>query len=179
MTLKIAFIGTHGTGKTTLAHELVTSMKKNHLDADFLGEIARKCPFPINENTTKKSQLWIILKQILEEIEAEEKTEILVCDRSVLDPYIYYVNKFGRNKAIEGLVLQHLKTYGYLVKVPIREGFLKADKIRSIDENFQKKIDSLIDKFLKSFKIKYLNLERVYKGGFNFKDARLSKSNCV
>lgn len=178
--MKIAFIGTHGTGKTTLTHELVANMKKNHLDADFLGEIVRKCPFPINEDTTKKSQIWIILKQILEEMEAEEKSDILVCDRSVLDPYIYYVNKFGRNKVIEALVLQHLKTYKYLIKVPIRTGFLKADKIRSVDENFQKKIDSLMNKFLKSFNIKYLELNRVYKGGFiQLKDGRLSKSNSI
>lgn len=154
---KIALIGTHGTGKTTLAHEIVSNMKKSSLDADFLGEIVRKCPFPINEKATKKSQIWIILKQILEEMEAEEKTDILVCDRSVLDGYIYYIDKFGRNKVLESLVLQHLKTYDFLVKVPIREGFLKPDKIRSIDKNFQKRIDTQLDKFLKSLKIQYID----------------------
>ena len=67
--MKIALIGTHGTGKTTIAHELVAKLKKQKINADFLGELARHCPFPINEGTTKKSQLWIILNQILKEFE--------------------------------------------------------------------------------------------------------------
>ncbi|MFW6282422.1 MAG: hypothetical protein ACOC1P_00005, partial [Minisyncoccales bacterium] len=70
--MKIAFLGTHGTGKTTLAHDLVTKLKKQGIDAGFLSEIARKCPFPLNEERTKKSQIWIILNQIIAEIEAEE-----------------------------------------------------------------------------------------------------------
>lgn len=123
MTRKIAFIGTHGTGKTTLAHDLVAALKKLHIDADFLGEIARKCPFPINENTTEKSQTWIILQQVTQELECEGKCDILVCDRSVFDGYCYYVNKFGRNSALELLALEHLKTYKYIVKVPIRRSF--------------------------------------------------------
>lgn len=55
--MKIALIGTHGTGKTTLAYDIISKLKKKGIDADFLGEVARICPFPINEQTTKKSQI--------------------------------------------------------------------------------------------------------------------------
>ena len=89
---KIAFVGTHGTGKTTLAHELVSKLKREGIDVGFLGEIARKCPLPINEQTSKKSQIWIILSQIIREIEEEGKSDFLICDRSVLDSYCYYVH---------------------------------------------------------------------------------------
>ena len=160
MIKKIAFIGTHGTGKTTLAHELVTKLKKKGIDAEFLGEIAKTCPFPINEGTTKKSQVWIILNQIIQELEAEEKTSLLICDRSVLDGYCYYVNKFGRSSFLEPIVLKHLGTYSHLIKVPIREGFLKKDKIRSTNENFQKDIDTQFNKLLKRLKIKHICLKR-------------------
>ncbi|MFH1607709.1 MAG: AAA family ATPase [archaeon] len=102
--MKIAFIGTHGTGKTTLAHELTSKLKKKGSDVDFLGEIVRKCPFPINENTTKKSQIWIILNQIIKEMETEERCKVLVSDRSVLDGYCYYVNQFGEAKFLEALI---------------------------------------------------------------------------
>jgi len=47
---KIALIGTHGTGKTTLAHELTAESKKRGIHTEFLGELARECPLPINEN---------------------------------------------------------------------------------------------------------------------------------
>jgi len=153
--MKIAFIGTHGTGKTTLAHELVSKLKKQGIDAGFLGEVARSCPFPLNENTTKKSQIWIILSQIIKEIEAEEKCETLVSDRSVLDGYCYYVNKFGRTKILEPLVREHLKTYSYLIRIPIRKEFLKKDKVRSTDLKFQSNVDKQFDILLKEFRIKY------------------------
>ena len=44
--MKIALIGTHGTGKTTLAHELVVTLKKQRKAAEFLAEVVRKNPFP-------------------------------------------------------------------------------------------------------------------------------------
>lgn len=154
--MKIAFIGTHGTGKTTLAHELVIRLKKRGTDAGFLSEVARICPFPINEKTTKKSQVWIILSQIIKEIESEDKCEVLVSDRSVLDGYCYYVNKFGRAKILEPLIMEHLKTYSYIIRVPIRKGFLKKDKVRSTDLKFQKDIDNQFSNLLKDFKIKHI-----------------------
>lgn len=156
--MKIAFIGTHGTGKTTLAHELVSKLKKQGIDAGFLSEVARSCPFPINEGRTKKAQIWIILNQIIKEMEVEEHCETLVSDRSVLDGYCYYVSKFKRSKLLEPLIKEHLKTYSYLIRVPIRKEFLKKDKIRSTDKKFQKEIDEQFDKLLKEFKIDYIDL---------------------
>lgn len=156
--MKIAFIGTHGTGKTTLAHELVSKLKKKGIDAGFLSEVARSCPFPLNEETTKKSQVWIILSQIIREMEAEEKCETLVSDRSVLDGYCYYVNKFGRSKILEPLVREHLKTYSFLIRIPIRKEFLKKDKVRSTDLNFQESVDKQFDILLKEFNVKYIDL---------------------
>jgi nicotinamide riboside kinase len=158
MTFKIAFVGTHGIGKTTLTHQLVLELKIKGKDVEFLKEVARKSPFPINESRTKKSQVWIILKQILEEIEEEEKSEILTCDRSVLDSYCYYVSKFGQSSALEPLIRQHLKTYDLIVHIPIRNGFLQQDKMRSTNETFQKEIDNTVKKYLQKFKIPHLEI---------------------
>ncbi|MBS3086975.1 AAA family ATPase [Candidatus Pacearchaeota archaeon] len=149
--MKIAFLGTHGTGKTTLAHDLVVKLKKQGVDAGFLSEIARKCPFPLNEDATKKTQIWIILNQIIAEMEAEDRCGTLVCDRSVMDGYCYYVNKFGRSSVLEALVREHLKTYSKLIRVPIREGLLRKDKVRSVNEKFQKDVDRQFDRFVKLF----------------------------
>ena len=159
MAIKIAFIGTHGTGKTTLAHELVSKLKKQNIDAGYLGETVRRCPFPINKDATKKSQIWIILNQIISELETEGRCDVLVCDRSVFDNYAYYVNKFGRSNILEPLVKEHVKTYRCLIKVPIRPGFLKKDKIRSTDKKWQEEIDTEMNKLLKNLKINYIDYE--------------------
>lgn len=100
-----------------------------------------------------------MLTQLTKEIEFEEKAEVLVSDRSVFDYYIYYVNKFGRLKAIEPLIKAHLKTYTCIIKVPIRQGFLKKDKIRSTKKEFQNEIDKKFDELLKLFNVEYINLK--------------------
>jgi len=157
--MKIAFIGTHGTGKTTLAHETVMMLKKKGIDAGMVTEVARQCPFPIREETTKKSQIWIILNQIIKELEAEEKYEVVVSDRSVLDGYCYLVRKFGRMKVIEDLVKEHLTTYDTLIRVPIEEGFLKEDRARSANKKFQEEVDNQFDRMIDILKVKHVLLE--------------------
>jgi nicotinamide riboside kinase len=153
--MKIAYFGTHGTGKTVLVHETFAELKKKSLDVGIVEEVARSCPLPINENTTREAQTWILFRQYCEEVEAENRSKIVVCDRSVLDNYVYYVDKFGRNKALEPFIAQHMKTYDFLFRVPINEAYLTEDGKRSINKPFQRRIDSEIDELLKIFDIPF------------------------
>lgn len=169
---KIALIGTHGTGKTTIAHELVAELKKKGKNAEFLGEIVRECPFQINEEITVKAQSWIILQQYLKEIEMElDKYHYLVCDRSILDGYIYHIRKFGRSATLEPIVLEHIQTYNHLFKVSINLNYLKAEGVRSLDKKFQEEIDYLFDENLDEFNIPY----HKYKSLKNTLDIILNK----
>ena len=47
--MKIAFIGTHGVGKTTLCYDLAAALKKRDLTVELVREVARECPLPINQ----------------------------------------------------------------------------------------------------------------------------------
>lgn len=156
---KIAFVGTHGIGKTTLAHETVVELKKQGVNAEFLGEIVRGCPLPINEGTSRESQKWIFHNQIVKELELQEKCDWLVCDRSVLDSYVYYMNKFGEDKIWEELVKDYLKSYDLIVRVPINPKFLKDDGVRSTNVEFQKEIDLLMVKMLEKFGIDFVEFQ--------------------
>ena len=152
--MKIALIGTHGTGKTTLALELTVELKKLGKNVGFLGELAGKCPLPINEKTTKEAQKWIIYNQIVKEIEENIKFPILICDRSVLDGYLYYNYWIGDNHSLEQTIKEEIKGYDFLFKIPINKKYLIEDGIRSVDPRFQKEIDERCDYFLKRFSIK-------------------------
>ncbi len=163
---KIAFIGTHGTGKTTLAHELVAGLKRKGFDVDFLEEIARRCPLQINETATTETQKWILSKQITEELEKSEKCNILVCDRSILDTYSYQTALYYRKKSWEPYINEHLKTYNLLIKVPITERMIKKDKKRSTNKEFQINVEKEIENNLQIFKPKYIK----FKGRENFKE---------
>ncbi len=175
--MKIALIGTHGTGKTTLAHELVAELKKKGVNAGFLGEIAGECPLPINENTSIKSQKWIFHNQCKREIEEERKYSVLICDRSVLDNYVYYNYKFGENKAMEEMIREGIKEYDFLFRLPLNDGYLKDDGIRSINTKFQKEINNKFDVLLKEFSVTHYitnNLEEILQ---MIKD-KWQKDNC-
>ena len=68
--LKLAFVGTHGVGKTTLCFDLASQLKRLDLGVDLVKEVARRCPLPINEETTLDAQAWILHTQIAEEMAA-------------------------------------------------------------------------------------------------------------
>jgi nicotinamide riboside kinase len=164
--MKIALIGAHATGKTTRAYEIATSLKKMNFNVDVLGEVSRDCPFPINENTIPEAQKWILFTQYLREIEREKKYDYLICDRSLLDNYAYYVRKFGISKELEPFISNHILSYNYLFKVPINEEYLVSDGIRSIDKKFQRDIDKIIDELLIRFNTSFYNytgLEEIIK----------------
>lgn len=152
---KIALIGTHGVTKTTIVYNLAGLLKKNSIDCDVLKEVASDCPMPINEHTTVKAQEWIIFNSYIKEIEeiCKKRPGVLVCDRSILDGYVYYVNQFGSNALLENFVRKKIKTYDQLWRVPISFSKLESDGVRSTNKDFQIEIDQLFNYYIDYFNI--------------------------
>ena len=158
--VKIAFIGSHGVGKTTLCYDLAAALKKQGLTVDMVKEVARLSPLPINRQTSLEAQMWILSTQIAEEIRSGATHEVVVCDRSVLDNYAYLVFAASRQRWLEPLVNRWMKGYDLLFKVPIA-GTPSADGVRDTDEFFMRSIDGLVDELLKERK---LECERLPEG---------------
>jgi nicotinamide riboside kinase len=155
--MKIAFMGSHGVGKTTLCYELAACLKRLDLSVDLVKEVARRCPLPINRDTTRDAQQWILHTQIAEEIALAPYFDIIVCDRAVLDNYAYLVNAAGRQPELEELVRQWMGTYRLLVKVPIVAP-PRFDGTRDVSPGFQAAVDGLIDELLASYALPCLTL---------------------
>ena len=156
-TAKIAFIGTHGVGKTTLCYDLAATLKRAGRNVDVVKEVARQSPLPINRQTSFEAQLWILTTQVAEEIRSASRHDAVVCDRSVLDNYAYMALACGRQKPYERFVAHWMKTYDLLFKVPI-SGAPSADGIRDTDEFFMRSIDQLVDTLLLEMKIEAVPL---------------------
>jgi thymidylate kinase len=150
--MKLAFIGTHGVGKTTLCYDLAASLKRQGINVDLVKEVARLSPLPINRKTSLDAQTWILTTQVAEEIRSAAQHEVVVCDRSVLDNYAYLTFACGRQKAIEKFVDYWMRSYTLLFKVPI-SGIAAADGVRDTDEFFMRQIDQLVDTLLHEKKI--------------------------
>jgi len=163
--MKIAFIGTHGVGKTTLCFELAAALKRLDLSVDLVKEVARSCPLPINRETTHEAQNWILHTQVAREIELQEGYDAIVCDRAVVDNYAYMVHAEGRRPEIEPFIRHWMGTYDLLVKVPVITP-PSFDGTRDTSVEFQLGIDQLIDQLLVEFELKCLELPDASRDGW-------------
>lgn len=143
---KIGIIGVHGAGKTTLAYTLSAHFKKKAINVKLIHESAREnCPFPLNEDATVGTCLWNFHKQFLNELEAETQGyELAICDRSVLDTFVYFhavndekpITRFAMLQAIEWLT-----TYDFLICLEPDATFaIGHDGIRAMDIDYQMQI---------------------------------------
>jgi len=155
--VKIAFIGTHGVGKTTLCYDLAADLKRQGVHVDVVKEVARLSPLPINRQTSLEAQTWILMTQVAEEIRSGAYHQVVVCDRSVLDNYAYMMLACGRQVAYERFVVHWMKSYDLLFKVPI-SGAPSADGVRDTDEFFRRSIDEQVDRLLVEMKTPYESL---------------------
>lgn len=146
--MKLALIGTHGVGKTTLAYEICSLLKKAGENVEMVTEVARRSPFPVNAATTLEGQLWILHAQIAAELDASRHAPHVVCDRAVLDNYCYLVNKFGRQPQLEAWLAWWMESYGLLAGVPPLAGEIQPDGFRSEDRAFQQRIHELLNELL-------------------------------
>jgi nicotinamide riboside kinase len=154
--LKLALIGTHGVGKTTLAYEICSLLKKTNHNVELVTEVARQSPFPVNAATTVEGQLWILHAQIAAELDAGRRAPHVICDRSVLDNYCYLVNKFGRQPQLETWLAWWMDTYSFLVGIPPIETAITSDGFRSEDRTFQGRIHELLHELLGSAPFNHL-----------------------
>ena len=142
--MKLALIGTHGVGKTTLAYETCSLLKKADYNVELVTEVARQSPFPVNAATTIEGQLWILHAQIAGELDAARRAPHVICDRSVLDNYCYLVNKFGRQPQLESWLAWWMETYAILIGVPTLADGITPDGFRSEDRAFQQQIEKIL-----------------------------------
>lgn len=163
--MKIALIGSHGVGKTTLCFELAAALKRRNADLEMVREVARRCPLPINQETTVAAQEWILHTQISWELEADSVHDIVLCDRAVLDNYCYLVHSVGTLQAWEHFLDHWMPTYDLLVYVPISER-PSYDGVRAVDPGFQSQIELLLEGMITARSLSPLRLDSRSRAGW-------------
>jgi thymidylate kinase len=156
--MKVALIGTHGVGKTTLCFDLAARLKRRDVDVELVREVARRCPLPINRETSLAAQSWILHTQMAWELEAASNHPLVLCDRSVLDNYCYLYHATGPQASWEPLLEAWLPTYDLLVKVPIWTS-PRWDGVRDTDIAFQRDIDVVLDQQIERRRLAILRLD--------------------
>ena len=154
---KIGVIGVHGAGKTTLTYSLSAHYKMEQVNVKLIHESVREnCPFPINADANQGTCLWNFHTQFLNELEAEAQGyDLAICDRSVIDTFVYF-HAVNPENAITRAALEQaakwLVTYDLLICLEPSANFLPADDgIRETAHQYQILIRNGFRKTLESY----------------------------
>jgi deoxyadenosine/deoxycytidine kinase len=160
----VAISGTHGTGKSCLAYTLCAYLKKIGKNVVVLDELAREAPFPISQDADDRTQIWIACSQIAKELELMERYELVITDRSVIDPYCYG-NTLAESNNTDGWIysnlyeylVEHIKKYYQRLYVldPISFNFNIEDGVRDTDENFRDRVHDNIMELLNTANVDF------------------------
>lgn len=143
---KIAVIGSHGVGKSSLCSQLCQYCEDIPRYAYKVSEIVRECPFPIHEKQTLETTLWIVTKQMNTELDGiSTGPDFLICDRSVLDPLVYFMYQHPNDvpNLLIDFVNDYFKSYDQIYLIKPSGGQIEGDGFRSTDKMFQMSIHSL------------------------------------
>lgn len=158
MKQKICIMGTHGCGKSTLSYMMASNHKKEGSNVKIVQEVARTCPYSLNEGMTHWGCLWIYHEHMKKELDAMKDHEVVICDRSVMDSFIYAKVKgcfHDWMEVFEAGAYEWMKTYNRIIyvtpgsKEPIQDG------TRSVDKKFQIDVKNEFDKWLSTYDHKY------------------------
>jgi thymidylate kinase len=161
--IKISFSGIPGCGKTALLNEVkkILSLKYK---VDIIDEINRKNPFDEDQKASFVSQFFYISTQINEENRKSINTlDYLLCDRSILDQWIYWRNYIAekemtpqlqeRNHVLKTIYQFWVKTYDLIFFIKTNTLELKkrefTSELRATDANYMKKTEESFKKILK------------------------------
>lgn len=150
--MKIAIVGAHGVGKTSLSQALAAALNLSIIPDIVVQEAIQK-GFTINENTPLETQFWLFARQLELEKTAGDSW---VADKCLID-YSVYGDIVLRDERAKSLLADMIKLnarYDYLIYLPI-EFPLEDNKIRSLDPNFQRAVDEHYREILDNWNLRY------------------------
>jgi len=170
--MKIAVIGTHGVGKTTLCKKLQIDFEACGQEAFIVKESVRDTPFPVNADFTPECAIWVFVEQLRRELEAEIEHEIVICDRSVMDSIIYARALNIRSDILDccfRVAQEWMKTYDTVVYVTMDGTEIHSDGFRSTDAKFQTDVQKEFTNWLHSIELElplhFMQTKEIFPGG--------------
>ena len=173
---RIVVMGTHGAGKTTLCYQLAAYLKQQQYNVKVINETVRQCPFPINEDADNNTEMWVIHKHIVEELDAKaEGYDAIVSDRGVLDGIAYWAERNPTCKdfkLLEKTSLQWMDKYDaiFLVEPSSDTDIFAVDAVRATSIEYRNRIRDLFRIYIKKLsqhaqnRIIKVNSDDIFKG---------------
>jgi len=161
---KIALIGSQNSGKTTSLYYLSYKLKKESNPLGVGHEVARECPYPLNQGGGLLTQLWILFKQMENEAKLEQYYENIILDRSVYDQIAYtgYLADNGTITQANHNFMKHISfswakihpydLLVYLEPLPLEKDIMRGENLldyqREINRRFKLLTKTLPEKII-------------------------------
>lgn len=162
---KIALVGTHGSGKTTMALDLVSRLKRKNIVADIMPEVARGSPYLLCDGPSSEAQLHLFGAQIECELRYIRGRGLLILDRSLLDIVMYTELFFPNsvyNKMMQTFVKGYMATYDIIFRTTIVYNSEKTeDNLRPRSNELQMQAHAKLGSMLDEYYPGYINLPDV------------------
>ena len=170
--MKIAFTGTHVTGKTTLLkdceryilHKLDGKYSFGYISGIARGIIQRG--FPLN----KDGNIYSYVNYVNDQLEAEKSIDnydVFISDRTLLSPLAYATANQSLPRPfipdyliemIENVWLMEKERYDLYVYFPVEFPMGSLDSIHPSDEEYRQLVDRTIVKLLNKFDVRYITM---------------------
>lgn len=166
----IMIIGAPASGKSTLASELHTELKKRNKNSIFISEVATDFIAEWGIPDTPIDQIVIFYKQLNKEKMFIDSKDFIVCDSSSILNYFYFRQLFDNklsNKDIATInhlqkeILKHINDIDHIFYVPPMRGIDTNDGIRYHKEDDIKRLDRWIKSYLELEKINHTDLSDI------------------
>ena len=151
--MKIAISGTHGSGKTTIALDVASKLKKMNKVVTLMPEVARESPYLISGEQSPNAQLQIYGSQIDSEMRYEVGSDILITDRALVD-HVAYMHLFFPDQveffdAMKSFAKAYMSTYDYVFQTSAIYDPKKTDDVlRPEDQELQEQAHEEITRLL-------------------------------
>lgn len=156
MTIVVNFFGGSGVGKSTLAANVFSILKKLDIEAEFALEFAKDLVWEENF-TTLKNQLYVFGNQVHRVERLNNKVEVVITDSPILLSSIFKPKYLS--KTFDDLVLEVFNTYNnlnYFIKRTTT--FNPNGRVeKTVEEAIEK--DNQIKKLLNDNNVKYKIIE--------------------
>jgi len=170
--MRVGCVGAQGTGKTTAVEAFLQDPEVKARNWKFLPSAGRKIAeagYKINQEADQLSQLLITAARVsgMYRMESQDPTVSVIADRTPLDALAYTAYQAAKVWKSEpndlyweissGLVMSEIQNYDFVFYFPAYWA-PKGTDIRSSDAEYQRDIDAIINKLLKTSAIEYYSI---------------------
>lgn len=166
----VMVIGAPASGKSTLAAELHTELKKRNKNSIFISEVATDYIAEYGIPNSPIDQMVIFYKQLNKETMFLDSKDFVVCDSSSILNYFYFRQLFPEkptNKDIAQInhlqkeILKHINTIDHIFYVPPMKNIDTNDGIRYHNDDDILRLDRWIKSYLELENINHSDLSDI------------------